>query len=113
MAVGSIRGFLDCRLPCCRFRTIQDRTEWAGEHSLRTRVAEAADLAGLAPTMRAPERSTQRRQPHDREVGLDCRTPPHHHSSDRRLDIPRAASIILAEGCSRLLTADKRVQATK
>lgn len=53
MAVDAIRGFLDCRLPCCRFRTIQDRTEWAREHSLRTRVAEAADLAGLPPTMRA------------------------------------------------------------
>jgi hypothetical protein len=53
MAVDAIRGFLDCRLPCCRFRTIQDRTEWAREHSLRARVAEAADLAGLAPTMRA------------------------------------------------------------
>ncbi|HUP14755.1 MAG TPA: hypothetical protein VM848_01670 [Acidimicrobiia bacterium] len=46
-------GFLDCRLKCCRFRTIEDRTQWAREHSLRTRVAESADLAGLPPTMRA------------------------------------------------------------
>ena len=53
MAVDSLRGFLDCRLRCCRHRTIEDRTEWAREHSLRTRVAEAADLAGYAPTMRA------------------------------------------------------------
>lgn len=53
MAVDSLRGFLDCRLRCCRNRTIQDRTEWAREHSLRTRVAEAADLSGYAPTMRA------------------------------------------------------------
>jgi hypothetical protein len=53
MSVDAIRGFLDCRLTCCRFRTIHDRTEWAREHSLRSRVAEAVDLAALAPSMRA------------------------------------------------------------
>jgi len=53
MSVDAIRGFLDCRLTCCRFRTIHDRTEWAREHSLRSRVAEAVALAALAPSMRA------------------------------------------------------------
>ena len=53
MSIDAMRAFLDCRLMCCRFRTPQDRTEWAREHSLRTRVAEAIDLAGLAPSMRA------------------------------------------------------------
>jgi len=53
MSVDAIRGFLDCRLACCRFRTIHDRTEWAREHSLRSRVAEAVDLAALPSSMRA------------------------------------------------------------
>ena len=53
MSIDAMRAFLDCRLTCCRFRTPQDRSEWAREHSLRTRVAEAVDLAGLAPSMRA------------------------------------------------------------
>jgi hypothetical protein len=53
MSIDAMRAYLDCRLTCCRFRTPQDRTEWAREHSLRTRVSEAADLAGLAPSMRA------------------------------------------------------------
>lgn len=53
MSIDSMRAYLDCRLGCCRFRTPDDRTEWAREHSLRTRVSEAADLAGLAPSMRA------------------------------------------------------------
>lgn len=53
MSLGVARGFLDCRLKCCRSRTIEDRTQWAREHSLRSRVAESADLAGLPPTMRA------------------------------------------------------------
>ena len=53
MSLDVARGFLDCRLRSCRFRTIEDRTEWAREHSLRTRVEEASDLAGLAPSMRA------------------------------------------------------------
>lgn len=44
---------VDCRLACCRFRTFDDRSEWAREHSLRSRVTEAADLAALAPSMRA------------------------------------------------------------
>jgi hypothetical protein len=57
MAVDSLRGFLDCRLGCCRHRTIEDRTDWSREHSLRTRVAEAADLAGYAPSMRASRQS--------------------------------------------------------
>lgn len=52
MSIDAMRAYLDCRLTCCRFRTPQDRTEWAREHSLRTRVSEAADLAGLAPSMR-------------------------------------------------------------
>ena len=53
MSVDAIRGFLDCRLNCCRFRTMDDRTGRAREHSLRARVAEAVDLAELAPSMRA------------------------------------------------------------
>lgn len=53
MSVDAMRAFLDCRLRCCRFRTPQDRAGWAREHSLRTRVTEAADLAVLAPSMRA------------------------------------------------------------
>jgi hypothetical protein len=53
MSIDVMRAYLDCRLTCCRFRTPQDRTEWAREHSLRTRVSEAADLSGLAPSMRA------------------------------------------------------------
>ena len=53
MSIDAMTAFLDCRLTCCRFRTPQDRTEWAREHSLRTRVAEAVDLNGLAPSMRA------------------------------------------------------------
>lgn len=52
MGLDSVRGFLDCRLPCCRFRTIADRTDFAREHSLRSRVSEAADLAAYSPTMR-------------------------------------------------------------
>jgi hypothetical protein len=52
MSIDAMRAFLDCRLTCCRFRTPQDRTEWAREHSLRTRAAEAVYLAGLAPSMR-------------------------------------------------------------
>lgn len=53
MSIDAMRAFLDCRLTCCRFRTPQARTDWAREHSLRARAAEAVDLAGLAPTMRA------------------------------------------------------------
>ncbi len=53
MSLDVARGFLDWRLRCCRFRTIEDRTEWAREHSLRSRVEEASDLAGLAPSMRS------------------------------------------------------------
>jgi hypothetical protein len=53
MSIDAMRAYLDCTLACCRFRTPSDRTEWAREHSLRTRVSEAADLAGLAPSMRA------------------------------------------------------------
>ncbi len=53
MTIDSMRGYLDCHLPCCRFRPLHDRAEWAREHSLRARVAEAAQLAALAPSMRA------------------------------------------------------------
>ena len=53
MSIDAMRAFLDCRLMCCRFRTPQDRAEWAREHSLRTRAAEAVDLARLTPSMRA------------------------------------------------------------
>jgi hypothetical protein len=53
MSIDVMRAYLDCRLTCCRFRTPKDRTEWAREHSPRTRVSEAADLSGLAPSMRA------------------------------------------------------------
>lgn len=53
MSINSLRGYLDCRLKCCRNRTIDDRTEWGREHSLRTRVTEAASLSAQPLSMRA------------------------------------------------------------
>lgn len=53
MSIDAMRGFLECRLSCCRFRTPDDRSEWTREHSLRTRVAEASDLARLPESMRS------------------------------------------------------------
>ncbi len=52
MSVDTLRGLLDCRLRCCRFRSLQDRGDWAREHSLRARIGEAVDLSSLPMSMR-------------------------------------------------------------
>jgi hypothetical protein len=49
---AGLQQFLRCNLPCCRFNPLDSTRTRAVEHSVRTRVAEAAKHHGTPVTMR-------------------------------------------------------------
>jgi hypothetical protein len=52
---AGLQHYLRCNLPCCRFNPLDSTRTRAVEHTVRTRVAEAAKHHGTPATMR-PER---------------------------------------------------------